>query len=134
MNISRKIREIPLLEKNYKLKFESNFFETCDKYCFPFMYIYKNVKTFVTRETHTHTHKHIKIYPRWNAMSHREGNREGISSDAEREGRGEVEKRKFLCFLLISNSRSRRSSWRHSRRPVISSKFDSIMKCKEDRG
>lgn len=51
------------------------------------MYIYKNVKTFVTRETHTHTHKHIKIYPRWNAMSHREGNREGISSGAEREGR-----------------------------------------------
>lgn len=60
MNISRKIREISLLRK---IANESNFFYACDKYCFLFIRVY------IQERLVKHTQK-----------SHREGNRERISS------------------------------------------------------
>lgn len=60
-----------------------------------------NVKTFVTRETHTDIS--CPRYP-----IEKEIEKEYRAVVAAQRWRGEIEKRKFLCFLLISNSRSSR--------------------------
>lgn len=60
-----------------------------------------NVKTFVTRETHTDI-----SCPR--CPIEKEIEKEYRAVVAAQRWRGEIEKRKFLCFLLISNSRSSR--------------------------
>lgn len=92
VNISRKIREISLLRK---IAYESNFFYACDK-LFP---VYTCICTRTSKRCDS-----------WNT------HKSPIEKEIEKEyravvvaqRRGEVEKRNFLCFLLISNSRSSR--------------------------
>lgn len=114
VNISRKIREISLLRK---IAYESNFFYACDK-LFP---VYTCICTRTSKRCDS-----------WNT------HKSPIEKEIEKEyravvvaqRRGEVEKRNFLCFLLISNSRSSRNVEALVEKLVISSKFDSIMKGK----
>lgn len=65
-----------------------------------------NVKTLVKHiHTRTRTQKDISCWKR----PVEEIEKEYRAVVAAQRWRGEVEKRKFLCFLLISNSRSSRS-------------------------